>query len=83
MKSSQKVISPLTEKHPTSPLPSTGAKKAPANSKGRQSAQPSALVQGTPASERKLPDNWTEVIRDPILWAELREIILGTNEDEN
>jgi hypothetical protein len=81
MKSSQKVISPLTENNPGSPLPSTGAKKSPANSEGRQSAQPSPSVQNAPASERKLPDNWSDIINDPILWAELRDIILGSNED--
>jgi hypothetical protein len=83
MKSSQKVISPLTEKNPASPLPSTGAKKSPANSKGRQLVQPSPLIQSTPAPERKLPENWTEVFKDPTLWAELRDIILGSNEDDN
>jgi hypothetical protein len=53
------------------------------NSEGRPLAQPGPLVQNDPASERKLPDNWTEVIKDPTLWAELRDIILGSNEDED
>jgi len=83
MKSSRKVISPLTEENSTSSLPSTGVKKSPVNSEGRQLAQASPLAQNNPASEQKLPDSWTEVFNDPTLWAELRDTVLGSNEDDD
>ena len=85
MKSAHKVISPLAEENSARILPSKGAKKSPVSSKGgRLTAQPVPPVQNDAAASKKnLPDTWTEAILDPTLWAELRDIILGSNEDED
>jgi hypothetical protein len=61
--------------------PTSTARKNPVNSESGNFTQENLTKEPRPTSEVKLPTSWTEIILDPKLWSELREMLLGFDSD--
>jgi hypothetical protein len=82
MKSSHDVVPPLGDKKSADIATSTKERKGPVNSAGQRGAQPGPITKDCSLAARKaIPNSWTEIVKDQALWAELRDTILGSNED--